>query len=117
MRQRFKAWVENSGKEHNETSRYRFCILIDEEVLETLNRFPSSPIGRPYEKWQLYSVKVIDVEIDGEEDLDEYPQHHQCCIMTPPWRLAHLYFWSHNLDAEEMRNDDQGIPIYGWADE
>lgn len=116
VRQRFMAWIESRGMEQNQTSRYRYCILIDEDVLETLSRFPTPPTRDLSAKWQLYSLKVIDVEIDGEGD-DEYPQGYRSCIMTPPWMLAHMYFYCHNVGADEMRGDYRGIPIYEMAED
>jgi hypothetical protein len=102
--------------EHNQTPRYRYCILIDEDVLETLSRFPSPPIEGEEEKWQLYSLKVIDVEIDREED-GEYPRGYRSCIMTPPWMLAHMCFCCHNVGADEMRVKSGGIPVYAMAED
>lgn len=67
------AWIENRGMEQNQTLRYRYCILLDEDVLETLSQLPMQPIEGRKEARQLYSLKVIDVEIDGEDD-DEYPR-------------------------------------------
>jgi hypothetical protein len=115
VRQKFQAWIASRGVEHNQTSRYRYCILIDEDVLETLSRFPSPPLEGEEEKWQLYSLKVIDVEIDGGED-DEYPRGYRSCIMTPPWMLAHLYFYCHNVGADEMRVRYGGMPVYAMAE-
>jgi hypothetical protein len=100
--------------EQNKTSRYRYCILIDEDVLETLGRFPIPPTRSFKEKWQVYSLKVIDVEIEGEED-DEYPHGYRCCIMTPPWMLAHIYFFCHNVGADEMRDEYESVPVYSFA--
>lgn len=115
VRQRFMAWIESRGMEQNQTSRYRYCILIDKDVLETLSRLPLPPIEGRKEAWQLYSLKVIDVEIDGEDD-DEYPHGYRSCIMTPPWMLAHIYFFCHNVEAEKMRDELEGIPVYVFAD-
>jgi hypothetical protein len=90
VRQKFEAWTESKGVEWSKkNSRYRFCILIDEDVLETLSRFPTPPTRNLLAKWQLYSLKVIDVEIDGEKD-DRYPRSYKSCIMTPPWMLGHI---------------------------
>jgi hypothetical protein len=114
VRQKFLAWIEQKGVEQNKTSRYRYCILIDEDVLETLGRFPTPPSRKFREKWQVYSLKVIDVEIDGEED-DEYPRGYRCCIMIPPWLLAHIYFFCHNVGADEMRDETEGVPVYSFA--
>ena len=115
VRQRFMAWIESRGMEQNQTSRYRYCILIDKDVLETLNRLPAPPIEGRQEAWQRYSVKVIDVEIDGEDD-DTYPRGYRSCIMMPPWLLAHIYFFCHNVEAEKMRDEFEGIPVYTFAD-
>lgn len=100
---------------HNQTSCYRYCLLIDEDVLETLGRFPTPPTRDWSAKWQLYSLKVIDVEIDGEKD-DRYPRGYKSCIMTPPWMLAHIYHFCHNVGAEEMRIHYRGLPVYEMAE-
>lgn len=117
VRQRFEAWTaENRVVSHMTPSRYRFCLLIDEDVLETLSRFPTPPTRDWSAKWQLYSLKVIDVEIDGEKD-DRYTCGYKSCIMTPPRMLAHIYFYCHNIGAEEMRDSYKGIPIYEMAED
>lgn len=89
--------------------------MIDEDVLGTLSNFPAPPIEGEEEKWQLYSLKVIDVGIDGEKD-DEYSLGYRSCNMTPPWVLAHIYFFSHNIGADEMWDDYSGMPTYGFAE-
>jgi hypothetical protein len=115
VRQKFQTWITSRGVERNQTSRYRYCILIDADVLETLNRFPSPPLEDEEEEWQLYSLKVIDVEIDGESE-DEYPRGYRSCVMTPPWMLAHIYFYCHNVGADEMRIKSGDIPVYAMAE-
>jgi hypothetical protein len=114
VRQKFLAWIVEKGVEQNQTSRYRYCILIDEVVLETLSRFSSPPLESEEKKWQVYSLKVIDVEIDGEE-YDDYPDGYRSCIMMPPCLLAHIYFFCHNVGADEMRDECEGVPVYSFA--
>jgi hypothetical protein len=114
VRQKSQAWIDDKRVEQNRTSCYRYCILIDENVLETLGRFPTPPSRNLKGKWQIHSLKVIDVEIDGEED-DEYPDGYRCCIMMPPWLLAHLYFFCHNVGADEMGDECEGVPVYSYA--
>ena len=115
VRQKFQAWTEGRGVSHMRPSRYRFCLLIDEDVLETLSRFPTPPNRDLSARWQLYSLKVIDVEIDGEKD-NRDPRGYKSCIMTPPWMLAHIYFYCHNVGADEMRDNYRGVPIYEMAE-
>jgi hypothetical protein len=107
VRQKFLAWINDKGVE-------QYCILIDEDVLETLGRFSTPPTRSFKEKWQVYSLKVIDVEIEGDKD-DEYPRDYRCCIMMPPWLLAHIYFFCHNVGADEMRDECEGVPVYSFA--
>jgi hypothetical protein len=116
VRQKFEAWIKSREvSSHVKPSRYRFCLLIDEDVLKTLGRFPTPPTHDLLAKWQLYSLKVIDIEIDGEKD-DRFSRGYKSCTMTPPWMLAHIYFYCHNLESDEIRNHYRGIPIYEMAD-
>jgi hypothetical protein len=116
VRQRFAAWTKEKGVGWSQqSSRYRFCILIDEEVLETLSSwFPPPPSWAGLTEQQQCSVKVIDVEIEGDDD-DCYPHGYRCCLMTPPWMLAHIYHFSHNIGSDKMRDDIRGVPVYGFA--
>jgi hypothetical protein len=114
VRKKFQAWIESRGVSQNSTSRYRFCLVIDQDVLETLDRLPRPPTNDLQAKWQLYSLKVIDVEIDGERD-HRYPEGYRSCMMTPPWMLAHLYFHGRSLCEDELRDQHEGIPVYVFA--
>lgn len=113
VRDGFVDWIAKRGREQSDTSRYRFCILIDEDVLEALCRFPPAPeaAGWNAQKWQLYSMKAIDVELEVGEDAD-----YKYCMMLPPWRLARLYFVSFNQDSGAIRDHDEGLPVYVNAD-
>jgi hypothetical protein len=102
VRQKFLAWIEEKRVEQNETLRYRYCILINEDVLVTLGRLPTPPSRDLEEEWQVYSLQVIDVEIDGRGE-DEYPRSYRSCIITPPWMLAHINLYCHNVGADEMQ--------------
>jgi hypothetical protein len=115
VRQKFETWIKDKGVVWgDQSSRYRFCILIDEEVLETLSNFPPPPSWRGLTAQQQCSVKVIDVEIEGDDD-DCYPLGYKCCLMTPPWMLAHIYHFSHNVGSDKMRDAINGVPVYGFA--
>lgn len=100
--------------EQNQSSRYSFCILIDEEVLETLSWFPEPPSRWDLTEQQQCSVKAIDVEIEGADD-DCYPTGYRCCLLTPPWMLAHIYHFSHNIGSDKMGDGIRGVPVYGFA--
>lgn len=67
-------------------------------------------MGEPEEESLVYSVKVIDVEVDGEKD-GMYPRDYKCCVMTPPWMLARLYFFFHNSAEDEIRGGHD-IPTF-----
>lgn len=114
VRKAFAAWIEGRGKQQNDTSRYRFCIVVEKGALETLCRFEPPPITGLPKHWQSHAVRVIDVEVEGEEDT-EWPRNYQCSVMTPPWLLAHLYFWAHDLEPEEIRAGKE-IPLYAFAE-
>lgn len=114
VRLRFKSWIEARGEKETETSRYRYCIMMDAEAVEALNRLPMPPkIDADPE----HIVRIVDVE--KEHDLDVFPQAYRCCTMTPPWYLANVYFWGHNLDPDELRDGRDGtyrdIPIYAFS--
>jgi hypothetical protein len=115
VRKKFAAWTESKGVDwRQQSSRNRFCILIDEEALETFSWFPPPPSRRGLTERQECSVKVIDVELDGDDD-DRYPHGYKCCLMTPPWMLAHIYHFSHNIGSDKMRDAIGGMPVYGFA--
>lgn len=101
-----KDWIQQRGADMSEAPRYRFFIIMDDEVVRTLLRFPS-PASRTGE-WQFYSVKVLDVEYDAEHD--KGPGH-------PGGTEYHGWFWAAAWHLEDLAFTDierDGATVYSF---
>jgi hypothetical protein len=69
-----KDWIAARGASISESTRYRFFIVIDNEVVRQLLRFPM-PIPDYLDEWLSCSIEVLDVGYDaGSERSPCFPR-------------------------------------------
>lgn len=122
----FKRWIHASGARASESSRYRFFIIIDSEVIQNLLRV-SLPLGECFEDWEMYSVKVFDAEFNPRRVGLRNPESYSAKLVTrlskdegwfwaAGWRLGYLFFQERAEDRESVRTfDDQDRPLHRGA--
>lgn len=122
----FKRWVHASGARASESSRYRFFIIMDSEVIQKLLQV-SLPLGEDFEDWEMYSVKVFDAEFNPRQMRLRNPELYSAKLVAPltrdegwfwaaGWRLGYLFFQECAEDRESVRTfDDQDRPLHRGA--
>ena len=95
-----KAWIKKVA----ESSRYRFLLIIDEEVVRNLLAYPM-PATRPPRRWQWYSVKFLDIEF--EESLLDCEQGYEGWAWAAAASLLQAWFLCRDMDALEVYTCDE----------
>lgn len=104
-----KEWINSRGASIAESSRYRFFLIIDEEVVRNLLEYPM-PATKPPRRWQWYSVKVLDVEF--RRSLLDHDQNYEGWAWAAASRLLQAWFLCCDMDALEVYTcDDEGRPL------
>lgn len=118
IQKHFQAWIEEQGYylpnskspdpslEMAGSSAYRFCIIVDAEVLQNLFCYPIQP---KIVKWKVFDrigVKVLDVECN--EDSEEYPPpFDEGWLWAGPRDLTTVWFDYPMCAADEIRDEDE----------
>nr|OQO28197.1 hypothetical protein B0A51_03985 [Rachicladosporium sp. CCFEE 5018] len=121
VKEHFRAWIKEQGYhlpdaispdpslEMASSSTHRFCLLIDEEPLDNLLRFPLPTPFYATNREDHIGVKVLDVEIDAE---DYDPPYAEGWLWAAPWELVNVWFHCRELSFEEFSvEDDRGRPV------
>ncbi|OQO11491.1 hypothetical protein B0A48_03218 [Cryoendolithus antarcticus] len=116
----FRAWIKEQGfhlpgaiapdpaLEMASSSTHRFCLLIDEEVLDNLLRFPLPTPFFPTDHKDHIDVKVVDVEIDAK---DYNPPYAEGWLWAAPWELLQ------HADLRQAISDYGDTDAGKWCDE
>lgn len=103
-------WIESRGAKVAESSRYRFILIMDEEVVRNLLSFPV-PVTECPDCITWYSVKFLDVEFRPGL-LDPQWAGYEGWVWAAGWRLLQAWFLCRDMDALEMyRFDDDDRPL------
>lgn len=97
IRERHVSLMASQGRDLTWNSRYRYPIMIDEQVLDMLLQSPYMTPGTKPIQPLLYSVIVIDAT---GEDIDELPDY-EGWVWCPCWDLVELWFQARDSAAEE----------------
>lgn len=93
VRAHFEAWVDSQGKRDN-FNKYRVCLIIDEESLQTLKDAPVEDAENDDD--ELRFVKALEA-FPIVDSLDTFPGWMKCWIQT-------LWFlWENMGNGDEMR--------------
>ena len=104
-----KQWINSRSASIAESSRYRFFLIMDEEVVRDLLEYPM-PATKPPRRWQWYSVKFLDIEF--RKSLLDHEQNYEGCCWAAASRLLQAWFLCRDMDALEVYGcDDQGRPV------
>lgn len=128
LKQNFRQWIASRRVQESESSRYRFFVVVDEEVLRKLVRLPmpGTLITNPDKK--MYSVKVFDVEFEEShtrlEHAETFHPSVAACLAADKgwcwaaaWRLMQLWFVDRAIDGYLMRFfDKKGRPYHSNSD-
>jgi hypothetical protein len=130
-------WTHSLGNKVHTSPRYRLCLMIDDDAIETLLRHPM-PAVRPPNISLARAVKVIDSEFglpdsyhsdvedeeeDGErDDDDEEDEAGSTGLRYVGWfwagasMLMDLWLIESELDTEELYTwDDERQPLHLWT--
>lgn len=118
IQQHFQAWIEADGfhlpnDKHPDpsllmagSSTHRFCIVMDQEALKKILRFPARPNANNRDRFDRIGVKVLDVECNA--DSEEYPPpFDEGWFWASPGKLPDIWFDCHILRADEFREEDE----------
>lgn len=100
-----KEYIASRGASISESSRYRFFLIIDEEVVRNLLEYPM-PATRPPRRWQWYSVKVLDIEWRAWL-VDYNEQGYEGLAWAAGARLLQAWFLCRDMDALEVFTCDE----------
>lgn len=104
-----KTWITSRGAGVAESSRYRFFLIIDEEVVRNLLQYPM-PATLPPRRWQWYSIKFLDIEF--RKSLLDHEQNYEGWAWAAASRLLQAWFLCRDMDALEVYTcDDEGRPL------
>jgi hypothetical protein len=93
VRAHFEAWVDSQGK-RDRFNKYRVCLIVDEESLQTLKNAPVENVGDDDEELRI----VIALEAFRIMDsLDTFPGWMKC------WTHTLWFLWENMGDGDEMR--------------
>lgn len=120
----FKEWIFDRQDNRSGSSRYRFFIIMDREVVQNLSRIPLSlPKSLDIDP-QMQSVKVFDTEFNPKDFKFSDPEkfHPQLVarlskdegwLWTAGDSLARLFFLYRNEEFGSVRDwDDQDRPRF-----
>lgn len=120
----FKEWIYDRQDNPSGSSRYRFFIIMDHEVVENLSRIPL-PLPKSLDiDGQIQSVKVFDTEFNPQDSRLSNPEkfHPQLVarlskdegwFWTAGDSLARLFFLYRNEEFGSVRDwDDQDRPRF-----
>lgn len=125
----FKQWVSTKGAEPSESSRYRFFIIMDSEIVQHLSGV-SLPLPKHSFDWRTYSVKVFDAEFDpsppSTAEIDTLRLYDprlaarlskdEGWFWCPAWSLCYLFFEERASGREEVCTwNEQDRPLYAGA--
>lgn len=119
IQQLAKDWIAARGARISESARYRFFLVIDDEVVRHLLQFPTPVLEYP-DEWQSYSVEVLDVEYDADTDKTSWrpggPEF-EGWFWAGAWRLTVLAFMDYIRDGREVYCfDRQNRPLHGMTE-
>ncbi|KAJ5127412.1 hypothetical protein N7448_008191 [Penicillium atrosanguineum] len=92
VRAHFEAWVNGQGKRDN-FNKYRVCLIIDEESLQTLK---DAPVENAENDDELRFVKALEA-FPIVDSLDTFPGWMKC------WTQTMWFLWENMGDGDEMR--------------
>ncbi|KAJ6109404.1 hypothetical protein N7486_001639 [Penicillium sp. IBT 16267x] len=105
IRTHFETWVDAQGRRRDNWNRFRMCLIIDEESLQTLQGISAEQIEQegPY-NWdkELRCVKVLEAWPNVDQ-YDTFPGWMKC------WTRALWDLWMMMIDGGEMRMLYDGI--------
>lgn len=113
IRRLAKRQIKSQGAKVSQSSRHRFFLIIDEEVVRNLLRLPVPILEHP-DACRGYSAKVLDIEFHKSQldpDFQNGVDIYEGWCWVAAWKLIEVWFLCRDLDATELMGfDDEHRP-------